>query len=77
MQASLSDEGCSLVQNVYHEYIYSYLDHICFYIKLFWFFLDEHTNFVQEGTSNGKKNCASCVTLMHNLDSFTEIPTFN
>ena len=73
----LSEEGCRLVGNFYHEHVYPHLDHMCHHTKLFWYFLDEHTNCGQEGTHNAMKNCAAPVTPKHNLDRAVEINTFN
>ena len=50
---------------------------MCFHTKLFWFFLDEHTKYGQEDTHNVVNNCVAPVTLIHNLDRFVEINTFN
>ena len=50
---------------------------MCHQTKLFWYFLDKHTNCGQEGTPNGKKNCASPLLPTQNLDRSVKINTFN
>ena len=76
-KSTLKEEGCKCIQKFIHEHVYPHLDCMCHHTKLLWYFLDEHTNCGQEGTHNGKKNCASPLLPLQNLDRSVEVLTFN
>ena len=73
----LSEKGCKKIQELIHECVQPHLDHMCYYVKLIQYFLDEHTNYGQKGTHNGMKNCTSPVMPMQNLDRSVDVTTFN